>query len=153
MDLHPNRTISRLYLATALMLDIKVLAGGPAPMSYQCVPSSICGALLSGQDLNHLEICSAYLRKDSRHHRGGTQGGNLHTSTLTTKPQQASRDAVWMPKKINRWENRNAIWMTKNRGVRSCQLQGRCVRVRHMCSDRDLKNPGGHVFSWASLVN
>lgn len=55
-----------LYLATALMLDIKILAGGPAPMSYQCVPSSICVALLSGQDLNYLEISSAYLGEDNQ---------------------------------------------------------------------------------------
>ena len=48
------------------MLDIKILAGVPVPMSYQCVPSSICVALLSGQDLNYLEISSAYLGEDNQ---------------------------------------------------------------------------------------
>ena len=43
MDFHPNRTISHLYLATALMLDIKVLAGGPVPTSYHVFPLPFVG--------------------------------------------------------------------------------------------------------------
>lgn len=41
--------------------------------------------------------------------------------------------------------------MTKNRRQFpvSCRAD---VCVYAMCSDRDLKNPGGHVFSWASLL-
>ena len=62
-----------------LTLYSKGLVGGPAPKSYHCVPSSICVALLSGEDLNYLEVCSASLTEDMQTVTGeGTQGGNLH---------------------------------------------------------------------------
>lgn len=61
-----------------LMLYSKGLVGGPAPKSYHSVPSSVCVALLSGQDLNYLEVCSASLTEDMQTVTGeGTQGGNL----------------------------------------------------------------------------